>query len=51
MIRSKGVVIATFVKRMESVLNQNGMSINQKRSFKINLAKYFGILQYRKTIF
>ena len=39
-----------FVERMEFLLNQNGMSINQKWSLGMTLVKSFGILLYRKTI-
>ena len=31
MIGSEGIFIGKFVDRMESMLNQNGMSINQKQ--------------------
>ena len=47
MIESEGVFIGKFVERMESMLNQNGMSINQKRSLRMTHVKYFGILLYR----
>ena len=50
MIGLKGVFIGKFVERMESMLNQNGMSINQKRSLRMTFVKYFGILLYRQTI-
>ena len=50
MIESEGVFIGKFVERMESMLNQNGMSINQKRSLRMTHVKYFGILLYRHII-
>ena len=50
MIGSEGVFIGKFVERMESMLNQNGMSINQKRSLRMTHVKYFGILLYRHII-
>ena len=50
MIWSEGVFIGKFAERMESMLNQNGMSINQKRSLRMTHVKYFGILLYRETI-
>ena len=40
------VFIGKIVERMESMLNQNGMSINQRRSLTMNHVKYFGILLY-----
>ena len=50
MIGSEGVFIGKFVERMESMLNQNGMSINQKRSLRMTHVEYFGILLYRQII-
>ena len=50
MIGSEGVFIGKFVEQVESMLNQNGMSINQKRSLRMTLVKPFGILLYRQTI-
>ena len=46
----EGVFIGKFVEGMESMLNQNGMSINQKRSLRITLVKFLEILLYRQTI-
>ena len=50
MIGSEGIFIGKFVERMESMLNQNSMSINQKGSLKMILVKSFGILLYKQTI-
>ena len=49
MVGSEGVFIGEIVERMESMLNQNDMSINQKRSLRMTLAKSFGILLHRQT--
>ena len=43
-------LIGKFVKQMESMLNQNGMSIKQKQSSRMTHVKSFGILLYRQTI-
>ena len=50
MIGLKGVFIGKFVERMESMLNQNGININQKWSLRMTHVKYLGILLYIKTI-
>ena len=50
MIGLEGVFIRKFVERMESMLNQNGMSIKQKGSLRITLVKSFGILLYKHTV-
>ena len=49
MVGSEGVFIGEIVERMESMLNQNDMSINQKRSLRMTLAKSFEILLHRQT--
>ena len=50
MTGSEAVFIGKSVERMESMLNQNDMRINQKRSLKITLIKSFGILLYKQII-
>ena len=50
MTGSEAVFIGKSVEQMESMLNQNDMRINQKRSLKITLIKSFGILLYRQII-
>ena len=47
----EGKFIEKFMEQMESMLNQNGMSINQKRSLRMTVDKSFGTLLYRQTIF
>ena len=50
MVDLEDIFIGKFVEQMESMLNRNGMSINQKRSLGMTHVKYFGILLYRQTI-
>ena len=50
MNESEDVFIIKLVEQMESILNRNDMSINQKRSLRIIPVKSFGILLYRQTI-
>ena len=50
MNESEDVFIIKLVEQMESMLNRNDMSINQKRSLRIIPVKSFGILLYRQTI-
>ena len=50
MNESEDVFIIKLAEQMESMLNRNDMSINQKRSLRITRVKSFGILLYRQTI-
>ena len=50
MIGTEGVFIKNFLERMESMLNRNAMSINQKQSLRITLVKSFRILLYKQII-
>ena len=50
MIGSEDVLIGKFMERMEIMLIQTGMSINQKRSLRMTRVKSFAILLYIQTI-